>query len=43
METNTLLTEVLAKAQTWLDGNYNDETKNDIRRMMASEDKTELI
>jgi len=43
METNTLLTEVLAKAQTWLDGNYNDETKNDIRRMMASDDKTELI
>ena len=43
METNTLLTEVLAKAQTWLDGNYNQETKNDILRMMALEDKSELI
>ncbi len=43
METNTLLTEVLAKAQTWLDGNYNDETKNDVRRMIAADDKTELI
>ena len=43
METNALLTEVQAKAQTWLDGNYNEETKNDIRRMMNAEDKTELI
>ena len=43
METNTLLNEVLAKAQTWLDGNYNQETKNDILRMMALEDKSELI
>ncbi|MDD4969601.1 MAG: phospho-sugar mutase [Paludibacter sp.] len=43
METNTLLTEVLAKAQTWLDGNYNEETKNDIRRMIDADDKSELI
>ena len=43
METNTLLTEVLTKAQTWLDGNYNEETKNDVRRMINSEDKSELI
>ena len=43
METNTLLTEVIKKAQSWLDGNYNEETKNDIRRMMNAEDKTELI
>jgi phosphoglucomutase len=43
METNALLTEVLAKAQTWLDGNYNEETKNDVRRMMDAEDKSELI
>ncbi len=43
MDNNVLLTEVMAKAQAWLDGNYNDETKNDIRRMMNAEDKTELI
>lgn len=43
MDNNDLLTEVKAKAQTWLDGNYNEETKNDIRRMMAADDKTELI
>ncbi len=40
---NTLLNEVVAKAQSWLDGNYNDETKAEIQRMMDADDKTELI
>jgi len=39
----TLLNEVIAKAQIWLDGNYNEETKADIRRMMDADDKSELI
>ena len=43
MENKALLTEVIAKAQSWLDGNYNDETKADIRLMLNAEDKTELI
>lgn len=43
MEDNALLMEVIAKAQTWLVGNYNEETKNDIRRMINADDKTELI
>ncbi len=43
MENNALLTEVMAKAQAWLDGNYNEETKNDIRRLMNADDKSELI
>ena len=43
MENNTLLNEVIARAQVWLDGNYNDETKAEVRRMMEAEDKTELI
>lgn len=43
MDNNTLLNEVIAKAQTWLDGNYNDETKAEIRKMMDAEDKTDLI
>jgi len=43
MEDNALLMEVIAKAQTWLTGNYNEETKNDIRRMINADDKTELI
>lgn len=43
MEINTLSTEVLSKAQAWLTGNYNEETKSEIRRMMDAEDQTELI
>jgi len=43
MENNALQMEVIAKAQTWLTGNYNEETKNDIRRMIDADDKTELI
>lgn len=43
MENNALLNEVLAKAQTWLDGNYNEETKQEVRRLMNAEDKSELI
>ena len=39
----TLLNEVIAKAQIWLDGSYNEETKADIRRMMDADDKSELI
>ncbi len=40
---NTLLQEVIAKAQSWLDGNYNEETKAEIKRLLDAEDKTELI
>lgn len=43
METNPLLQEVMTRAQIWLDGNYNEETKSEIRRLMQAEDKTELI
>lgn len=43
MENNALLNEVLAKAQIWLDGNYDAETKEAVRLMMKAEDKTELI
>jgi phosphoglucomutase len=43
MENDALLKEVMSKAQKWLDGNYDEDTKNEIRRMMTAEDKTELI
>ena len=43
MENTELLQQVTAKANTWLSGNYDEETKNAIRQMLASEDKTELI
>ncbi len=35
--------QVMATAQTWLDGNYDDETKAQVRAMMEADDKTELI
>lgn len=40
---DALLNEVLAKANGWLHGNYDEETKSEIRRMMDADDKTELI
>ncbi len=43
MADNTLIDEVFKKAQVWLNGNYDQETKNEVKRMMDTEDKTELI
>jgi len=37
------LKQILATAQTWLDGNYDAETKAQVKKMMEAEDKTELI
>ena len=38
-----LIKEVTARAQVWLDGNYDAETKAEVKKMMDAEDKTELI
>lgn len=38
-----LLKSVEAKAQIWLNGSYSDEAKAEVERMLASEDKTELV
>ncbi len=43
MENIELMTMVESKAQMWLDGSYNEEVKAEVRRMLAAEDKTELI
>lgn len=43
MVQNELLKEVTARAQVWLDGNYDAETKAEVKKMMEAEDKTELI
>lgn len=43
MENNDLLNEVIAKAEKWLIGSYNDEAKAEIKRMLSADDKTELI
>jgi len=34
---------VIQKAQSWLDGNYDEETKAAVRAMLENEDKSELI
>ncbi len=38
-----LLKEVTARAQVWLDGNYDAETKAEVKKLLDAEDKTELI
>lgn len=43
MEKNELLNSVLLKAEKWLNGNYSEEAKNEVRRMIDAEDKTEVI
>ncbi len=37
------LEQVIHKAQTWLNGNYDEETKSQVRAMLDAEDKTELV
>ncbi|MBN2166255.1 MAG: phospho-sugar mutase [Marinilabiliaceae bacterium] len=43
MNNQELLTNVEAKAQIWLDGNYDEETKKAIKNLMAKDDKADLI
>lgn len=43
MDNETLLAQVTDKAQSWLDGNYNEETKKEVRQMLQNEDKSQLI
>lgn len=43
MENESLLVEVTVKAQTWLKGNYDAETKASVQALLDSEDKSELI
>lgn len=40
---DNLLQEVMQKAQVWLDGNYDAETKAAVKAMMQADDKTDLI
>ena len=40
---NNLLEDVRKKAQLWLDGNYDAETKATVKALMESADTTELI
>ena len=37
------LEQVIQKAETWLNGNYDAETKAQVRAMLEADDKTELV
>ena len=43
MNQETLLHKVTEKAQRWLSGNYDEETKQDVEKMLENEDKSLLI
>lgn len=43
MNNTELLLEVQAKAESWLNGNYDNQTKETVRQLLAKEDKTDLI
>ena len=43
MKNDELLAQVTAKAMTWINGDYDAETKAEVQRMLDAEDKTELI
>ena len=44
MDTNKeLIEQVTAKAQAWLTDGYDAETQAEVRRMLESADKTDLI
>ncbi|MDP4204327.1 MAG: phospho-sugar mutase [Bacteroidota bacterium] len=43
MEDKELLAIVEKKAQQWLTGNYDEATKQEVEKMLASSDKTDLI
>ncbi len=43
MENETLLAQVTDKAKTWLEENYDAETKQEVQNMLDNEDKTQLI
>ena len=43
MGNQELLQEVVARANSWLTGNYDEKTKAEVRRMLDADDKTELI
>ena len=43
MDQEILLHNVTEKAQRWLSGNYDEETKKEVEKMLANEDKSLLI
>ncbi len=43
MDNTALIKEVTAKANVWLDGNYDAETKKEVKSLLDNPDKTNLI
>ena len=43
MEDKELLTLVEGKAQQWIAGNYDEATKQEVSKLVAASDKTDLI
>jgi len=43
MQEETLLAQVTGRAMSWLKGNYDAETKDEVQRMLDSDDKSKLI
>ncbi|MCE5205867.1 MAG: phospho-sugar mutase [Porphyromonadaceae bacterium] len=43
MEEKTLLAFVTEKAQSWINGNYDAATKEEVQQMLDSEDKSKLV
>lgn len=43
MDNETLLNQVTHRAEEWLKGSYNEDTKNEVRNMLNDEDKSQLI
>lgn len=43
MEQETLLKEVIGKAENWLTADYDAETQAEVKKMLEAEDKTDLI
>lgn len=43
MEEETLLAQVTDKAMSWIKGNYDSETKEEVQQMLDNDDKTKLI
>ncbi len=43
MDNEIVLAQVTDKAQTWLNGNYDEQTKQEVRAMLENEDKKPLI
>ncbi len=43
MENKTLIAQVTNKAKSWLEGEYDTETKNEVRQLLDNDDKSSLI